>query len=171
MKSRGITFIGIVLFFISVQTASAQKEKYHSIFIYNFSKYIKWPENQIKDKFVIGVLGDSPIVNDLKNMAAAKKEVNGAPIEIQQYNSAAEIGDCHILYIPSEQSGELAHISSSLERKSVLVVTDNPGMTEEGSVVNFIEIEGKIRFELNQSAAETRGLKIATSLLNLAILV
>lgn len=170
MKREQIALIGIVFIFLSIQTANAQKEKYHSIFIYNFSKYIKWPENQITEKFVIGILGDSPIVNDLTNMAAAKKEVNGMPFEIQQYYTAAEIGDCQILYIPREQSEELAKFNSIPQQKSILVVTDKPGMIKEGSVINFVDIDGKIRFELNQSNAQSRGLKIAASLLSLAIL-
>lgn len=170
MTRERIALIGIVFIFLSIQTANAQKEKYHSIFIYNFSKYIKWPENQITEKFVIGVFGDSPIIKDLSNMAAAKKEVNGMPFEIQQYYTTAEIGDCQILYVPRGKSAELPNIISILQHKSVLVITDKSGMTKEGSVINFVNIDGKIRFELNQSNAELRGLKVAASLLSLAIL-
>lgn len=170
MRRGRIVLIGVVLLFISIQTVNAQKEKYHSIFIYNFSKYIKWPENSIKDKFVIGVIGDSPINDQLASMVSAKKKVNGMSFELQKYNAVSEIGDCHILYIPTGKSNELGSFSPTFQNKPVLIVTDKPGLTEQGAVINFVEMDGKIRFELNQTNAESRGLMVAASLVSLAII-
>ncbi|MDZ7605227.1 MAG: YfiR family protein [Cyclobacteriaceae bacterium] len=63
--------------------------------MYNFSKYVKWPDNMNSGKFVIGVLGSSVMHNELKAMAASKN-VNGLPIEVRQFNSVAEVRNCHI---------------------------------------------------------------------------
>lgn len=170
MKKVSVVLIGIILMMTSTQSAWAQKEKYHSMFIYNFSKYVKWPDAQNSGKFVIGVLGNSAIQKDLKAMAATK-QVNGMAIEVKQFSSAEEAGNCHILYVSASESAKLNQVLSYMESKAVLVVTNNPGLAEKGASINFVEVEGKIKFELNQKNAEAQGLKVAGSLASLAILV
>ena len=169
MKRTSSILFGAFIFFVSIQSAQAQKEKHLSYFLYNFSKYIMWPDNQITDKFVIGVIGNSAINEHLYNMASDKKEIHGVPIEIKQYNSVSEIGDCHILYVPREKSLEIDKINLLLQSKSVLVVTDKLDIILEGGAINFVEEEAKMMFEVNQSIAESKGLKISESLIALAM--
>lgn len=170
MKKASVVLIGVLMIIVSFQSAWAQKEKYHSIFIYNFSKYVKWPDAQNSGKFVIGVLGTSAIQQDLKAMASTK-QVNGMSIEIKQYSSAAEVGDCHILYVSASESAKFDQVLSKTKSKPVLVVTDKPGLAKKGAAINFVEVEGKIKFELSQKNAEANGLKVAGALASLAILV
>lgn len=170
MKKVSVVLIGIMLTVMSFQQAFAQKEKYQSIFIYNFSKYVKWPDNMNSGKFIIGVLGNSVIQNELKEMAASK-QVNGMPIEVKQCSSVADIKGCHILYIASSESGKLDQVVTQTQSQSVLIVTDKPGLAKQGSAINFVEVEGKIKFELNQGNAESHGLKVSGSLSSLAIMV
>ena len=170
MKKASVVLVGLCIMIVSFQSAWAQKEKFHSIFIYNFSKYVKWPEAQSSGTFVIGVLGTSAIQKDLKSMAAIK-QVNGRSIEIKQFSSVAEISDCHILYVTATESGLLDQVLSKTSSKAILIVTDNPGLAEKGAAINFVEIEGKIKFELNKKNIEIRDLKVAGSLTSLAIIV
>lgn len=162
--------VGLLLIIVSFQPSLAQKEKYHSVFIYNFSKYVKWPDAQNSGKFVIGLLGNSAIAKDLATMSKTKN-INGMPIEIKQFSSAADISDCHILYVSASASNSLGQVISKCSGKSVLIVTDNPGFAQKGAIINFVDIDGKIKFELNKQNAEFRGLKVAGSLASLAILV
>lgn len=171
MKSLSIVTIGIVMMITSFLPAQAQKEKFHSMFIYNFCKYVKWPEDQNKAKLIIGVLGNTEIYKELSAMASNKKVVNGKSIVVIKYKSASELGDCNILYVSSAQSGELSQINATLKNNPVLLVTEKPGMASKGSVINFIEKDGKVKFEFNQSNAALRGLKVSGSLTSLAILV
>ncbi len=170
MKKIGVVLIGMVLMIVTFQSAWAQKEKYHSIFIYNFCKYVKWPENQSSGKFVIGVFGNPKIQKDLTTMASTKK-INGMQIEVRKISSTAEIGDCNILYVANSESDKMDQITSVTINQSVLIVTDKPGLAQKGAMINFVEIDGKIKFELNQQNAESHGLKVAGSLASLAILV
>jgi hypothetical protein len=170
MKKASVMLVGLFILTVSFHPAWAQKEKFHSIFLYSFSKYVKWPEAQKSEKFVIGVVGASAIQKDLKSMAASKK-VNGMPIEIKQFKSVSEITGCHILYVSASASGKIDQITTITQDQSVLIVTDKPGLAKKGAAINFVEVDGKIKFELNQQNAKSRGLKISGSLASLAILV
>jgi len=170
MKKVSVVLMCAMITVMSFQTAYAQKEKFHSIFIYNFSKYVKWPDATSSGKFIIGVMGTSTIQNVLKEMAASK-QVNGMAIEVKQCNSVADIRGCQILYISESESSKLDQVVSQTQSQSVLIVTDKPGLAKQGAAINFVEVDGKIKFELNQGNAESHGLKVSGSLTSLAILV
>lgn len=160
------------LFFVLANTCFAQKEKYQSLFIYNFSKYIKWPDSYNSGKFVIGVIGDSPIIESIKSMANSKKTTKtGSVIEVKIYGSVDEIDDCNILFVSKNVVNDLGQIDSQIATKPILIITDSPGMATQGSVINFVETDGKIKFELNESKASSHGLVVSGSLSSLAILI
>ena len=166
----------IVIIFFSLLVLSsysfAQKEKYESLFIYNFTKYIKWPDAYNEGRFLIGVLGNSDIYGSLQTMANTKKKTGaGAAIEVKKYESIEEMDDCNILFISTDAIDNLTSIEEATANKPVLIITDTPGMANHGSVINFVEKDGKIKFELNQAKAESRNLIISGSLSNLAILL
>lgn len=169
MRKLMILMLGI-FFMFSLTEARAQKEKYHSLFIYNFSKYVKWPEGQQSGDFVIAVIGSDNMAKTLKAMASNKK-VSGHNIVIKEYNNSSEVGSCHILYVAEGSSNQISAVLAKTSQKPVLIVSDKPGLAKKGAVINFIEQDGKIKFELNQQMAESRGLKVSGSLTSLAILV
>jgi hypothetical protein len=47
-----------------------QAKKLQAIYIYNFMMRIQWPENKRNGDFVIGIVGNTPLAAELKNMAA-----------------------------------------------------------------------------------------------------
>ena len=169
MKKILLSFLLIMIFF---NFSQAQKEKYQSLFIYNFTKYIKWPDSYNSGKFVIGVIGNSEIAEAIKSMVASKKKAgNGAVLEVKTYASVDEIDDCNILFISENAIKDFQQIDEETTTKPILIVTDAPGMAKQGSVINFIEKNGKINFELNESNASSRGLVVSRSLASLAILI
>ena len=162
----------VLLAVIIITSGNAQKEKYQSLFIYNFTKYIKWPSSYNQGKFVIAVIGNSPIYESLLTMAESKKKTaSGAVFEVKKYNSVDEVGECNILFVSSDAVDNLGQIDSKTSSEPILIVTDTPGMAKQGSVINFIEKNGKIKFELNQQKANSRNLVISSSLTSLAILI
>ena len=169
MKKGIVVFTVVIMMLLVINSALAQKEKYQSIFIYNFSKYVKWPSDQ-GGKFVIGVLGNSPILKNLQDMAESKK-VNGMSIEVKKIQTAESMKDCNILYITSGESNKIDEVVTATQNLPVLIVTDKPGLAIKGAAINFVEIDGKIKFELNQKNVEDRGMKVSSSLSSLAIQV
>ena len=167
---RRVLGLFIILLAFTVQVKGQDLHKFHSIYIYNFSKFIQWPMEYTKGDFIIGVLGNSPVTQHLKAMAASKK-VGGQSFSIVNYKKPGDIKKCHILYIPTEQSSMLEECKTNLAGTATLIITDKPGLGKDGSGINFLVIDGKPKFELNKSAAEERNLKVSTELAKLAILI
>jgi hypothetical protein len=166
------TLLFFALFFSTIMLSQAQTDyRFHSIFIYNFTKYIQWPVAQQSGDFVIGVLGNSHNVIEELTKVTANKMVGSQKIVVKKYKSAAEATDCHILFIPSSVSHSFEDVQSKLKGKPTLVITEKSGLAQKGSGINFIMQDNKWKFELNEAATQSAGLKIARELSQLAISV
>ena len=155
---------------MSLIPALAQNYKMHSVFIYSFTRYVQWPDAYNQGDFEIMVLGDSPILEELKAMAQAKK-VGDRTIKVTKIKEPAEIRKCNILFVPTTKSGEITAVMEKISTQSILVVTEEPGLGLKGSDINFIIKDGKLAFELNQASVNKQGLKVSNELTRLAILI
>ncbi len=105
-------------------------------------------------------------------MATSKKKTkDGAAIEVKYYGSVNEIDDCNILFVSENVIGELSKITTQVASKPVLIITDMPGMATQGAIINFVETDGKMKFELNATKASSQGLIVSGSLASVAILI
>ena len=161
-----------LLFFaaMSLAPALAQNYKMHSVFIYSFTRYVQWPDAYSQGDFEILVLGDSPIFEELKAMAQAKK-VGDRAIKITKIKDASEIRKCNILFVATSKSASITEVMEKINTQSILVVTEEPGLAQKGSDINFIVKDGKLAFELNQASVNKQGLKVSIELTRLAILI
>lgn len=135
----------------------------------NFTKNIQWPANTA-NTFVIGVLGYPPLVNELKTSTTQRK-VGNKFIEIRELNSIEEAKGCQIIFIPAFKSKALLTSVPNFKKKPILIVTNKPGLAQQGSGINFILKEGKVQFEINPTSIEAHGLKVSGTLKALGILV
>ncbi len=163
-----------------VQLAAAQsvvpeefektQRQIQTLYIYNFTKYFIWPLECNAGEFILGVLGESKILDEFTKMAQLKN-VNGRHISVRKYASPADIEkDCHILYIPYEHSSGLSEVLNTV-KGATLIISNKEGLGKFGSTVNFIAKDGKPVFEINMDAVEKRKLKCAQQLKSIAVLI
>jgi YfiR/HmsC-like len=151
---------------ISAQTASEYEVK--AAFLYNFTKFVEWPETAFPDdSFRVCVLGDDPFGKSLK--ALTGQEVAGRKLQVLSFREdIAKTEECHVLFISRSERERLAEILSGVRNSPVLTVADSRGFLDGGGVINFVLEGSKVRFEINQEAAERTGIKISSKLLRLA---
>lgn len=157
-------------FLLASYVSQAQIYNYYQIFIYNFAKYIQWPAEKQSGDFVIGVLGNSPITDKLKEMSQSKK-VGIQSIKVVSFQNVDQISNCHILFIPADQSNYFDAVKSKVQNTSTLLITEEKNLGKKGSNINFIVVDGKLRFELNKMETEKANLKVSSDLTKLAILI
>lgn len=143
-----------------------------SLFIYQFIKYITWPEEVMGNDLVIGVYGNCPIVEELRIMASLKTTPKGNPITVIQINTPQEMQSIHILYIPASKSRDMASINLGLGDSHTLTVAERDGMAKKGAMISFIILEnGILKFEINKTALDRKKLIISPELLKLGFIV
>lgn len=154
-----------------VPEAEAQQQarapEIKATFLYHFSSFVEWPPGAFAEKdspLVIGILGPDPFGAFLSELVEGEK-ANGHPIVVQRYGNVKDIGKCHILFINTPQPAEAI---KALGNRSILSVGDSDNFARSGGVIRFLLEQGKIRLEINMTAAKQANLNISSKLLRLA---
>jgi hypothetical protein len=153
--------------------AQAQERPIHEVYsmmVFNFTKYVQWPDHDASGEFVIGVLGNTDVYNTLNGWYGGKTRGSQKYV-IKKFNSASEISGCHVVFIDKGRSGDFDAVNNRVKGKGTLVITDKNGLGEKGSAINFKTVDNKLKFELNQKAIEASNLKVSGALSSMAILI
>lgn len=171
MRTVSFLFFVIIIFVQPPNTATAQsQEKVYSLLMLSFAKGIQWPDYPANQKFTIGVLEYPPLAAELMSSVGASK-IGTRSVEVKEYANADEISNCQILFIPAYKARQLAQIISKLGKSPMLIVTNKSDLIQRGSDVNFILVDGKLRYEMNCKRIETRGMKISSGVKGRSIVV
>ena len=142
--------------------------KIKAIYIYNFTKYIEWPDSYKEGSFVIGFIGNnSYLLSELSKMANAKKAGN-QNIEIRNITTLDDNAKYNIVFLLSDNSAQIGEVVSKAKGKSTLIVTEKPGLAEKGAAINFIVEDNKQKIELNKANIEKYKLKVAENLVKMS---
>jgi len=76
-----------------------------------------------------------------------------------------------MLFIGRDQSTRTRQVAALAQRRGVLLVTDYEGALDDGSAINLVVIENRVRFEVSLDATEKSGLKLSSRMLSLALWV
>ena len=147
--------------------------KVKAAFLYNFAKFIEWPQESFTDleqPFVICILGEDPFGTVLERMLAGKK-IRGRDFALKRFASINDFRACQILFIASSERRSLDGILPRVGGKPILTVSEVEGFAERGGMINFTMEELRVRFEVNVDALERKGLKANSQLLKLARIV
>lgn len=163
----------LVIVMLSVTAVKAQERSTHEIYaamLYNFIKYVQWPDEGAGGEFVVGVIGDDNVYNTLKQWYDGKPKGSKKYI-IKKLASSAEASNCHVVYLGKTKMKEFDNVKNSVTGHSVLTITDGNGLGQKGSCINFKVVDGKLRFELNQGVVADSNLKVSGQLSSMAILI
>lgn len=136
----------------------------------NFTKLVEWPQSYRQGNFVVGVVGESPLYNELVKMSKTKKVANQS-LEVKKYKNTDDIGKCHIVYVSMSESESLASILKKVKSNSTLIISEKQGLVDKGAGINFIIKDNRQKFELNKKNVEKYKLKVSSNLEALAFTV
>jgi hypothetical protein len=152
----------------AAQEATEQQVK--AAFLYRFAGYVEWPDAsfaQADSPLVIGVLGDEPLAAAVEQ-AVGGRSVNGRRVTARRVRPGESIAGVHILFVGRAERGRLPQIAQGASAQAVLVVTETEGALAQGSVINFLVADRRVRFEISLPSAERSGLKLSSRLLAVA---
>ena len=139
-------------------------------FLYNFAKFVDWPAEAFQyagAPFSICVLGEDPFGRALDDVAAGKS-LGERPVAVRRIADARQTSGCHILFVGSSADKRVLSVLATAKQPGLLTVGDAGNFTSEGIIITFTMEKGKVRFEINRTAADRTGLRISAKLLSLA---
>lgn len=149
--------------------ASLSESEVKAAHIFKFKKYAEWPDDALPKgaPFVIGVAGSSEIAQALEQLAS-KRDPERREVQVRQLQQGDALDGIHILFVGKEQSVALTDWLNRAQGKPILCVTDISGPMPPGSMINFVDHENRIRFDVSLTAAEHSQVRLSAALLTVA---
>jgi hypothetical protein len=139
-------------------------------YLFNFLKFVEWPDDPVPDaqgKWVIGVVGVSPVVGELTHLVEGKN-VLGRDLVVKSFRPTDNLRACNILFISESERKRLPAIFAALRGSSVMTVADMDNFIAAGGMIELDVEDTRVRVTINVNATEHARLKVSSKLLVLA---
>jgi hypothetical protein len=162
----------LLLVNICLPPAEAQPPGEYSVkaaFVYNFLKYVDWPASagcSQTHRFKLGILGMNHFEDAFDKFRG--KPIGNCFLEIFEISGTQPLDQFHAVFICKSEATELKSILTRLTNLPVLTIGDSAGFMQAGVMINLIQREDKLGFEINMNAARAATLTISSQLLKLA---
>jgi len=165
-KAVAGVFVALILWAAAGHSQSASLEyQVKASYLYNFMRFIAWPNDVFggDGKFQLCVMGADRFGSALK--ALAGERVDGREIVVREVDQStpARAARCHLLFVAAGTGAE-----DLAAERGLLTIGETPGFLARGGIINLVEVQGKIRFEINHTAAQRAGLVVSSRLLDLS---
>jgi hypothetical protein len=171
MTVAAVGLLAISFFCHPAHAAEYSEDTVKAAYLYRFAAYIDWPEGESTETpFTIDVLGAPGIVRELRRLLP-QHPINGRVAQVREITGNHDWGKPQIVYIGAGHADLVRALAPQPSAASMLLVTDEDGGLNTGSILNFLTIDRQVRFEVSLPAAERWGLKISSELLGVAIRV
>ncbi len=141
-------------------------------FIMNFARFTIWPDAVMStaDNTVdLCVVGDQSLQPAFQSIQG--KSIDSRTLDVNFRNQDDNLDECDILFIAGADQESAAEMLAEVQGRPVLTIGEEKDFAEQGGNINFIIIDGKLRFEINQASTRQQGLRLSSRLLGLAILI
>lgn len=157
-----MALLACTLFDNSAEASTAKEYKVKAAFIYNFTKFIKWPEDTFTatdEPIVIGFINKNPFGNELEKTLGTRT-MQEHPFVIRRVKDAEDAKGVHLLFVSFEDAGETIALLRTIENESILTIGETKGFAARGGIIEFVIDKDKVRFNLNVTAAKKAGLSV-----------
>ncbi len=165
LSSAWLIGVSLLLFHPSLHATSSIEQKIKVAYIYNFTKFITWPEYP-GDSFNFCILGKDrfgSLFNSLESKTAF-----GMPIKLVRLQKLAPADHCHILFLGDRLETNIIKLAPYT---GILTVSEKSQFVQHGGIIGFVIRNGKVKLQINMKRAEQAGLVISAKLLEIAELI
>ena len=157
----------ILILAIGLRPAAAQdvplEYQVKAAYLYNFVKFVEWPETARTGPLNICLAGRNPFGNLLAE-TIKDETIDGRPLTSRVILEPEP--DCHVLFVPEGASSAYLRAARHMP---TLTVGETPDFLQQGGVIAFVADGRNIRFAISAEAAEQANLQVSSRLLKLAV--
>lgn len=156
--------IALLLFLFSSASALKAQQGFsnenRALFILDISRYVSFNDSvRVREEFQINLLdNDSNLFFDLDKLARTRKEIQGKPIRIKVFTSIDELEPAQVVFLNHVDGFRIAEVIRKITGQNTLLISE--GYPFRSSMINFVMIDGKPRFEANEMFMKREGLYV-----------
>ncbi len=160
--------IGLSILRVAGGAEEASEYQVKAAFLFNFTKFVEWPAAAFAapdSPIVICILGDDPFGTVLEQTVAGEV-VNGRKVAIRRMKQAPAPKSCQVVFAGRPEKEVLKFLP--VLGPGVLTVGEGESFVRGGGMIAFVLENRRVRFDINQTAAENAGIKLSSRLLSVA---
>ena len=140
-----------------------------ALYIFDLARYIDYgPGFADSSAFRIGVLlGDYELIDEMMKLARTRNRIQDKPVRIGGFKNLESLTHCQVLYVNKNAGFDLKKIKEKIAGKQTMLITEGYEFRE--SMINFIVVNGKPRFDINEEYVKNEGMSVPESLLLTAV--
>ncbi|HOW39702.1 MAG TPA: YfiR/HmsC family protein, partial [Bacteroidales bacterium] len=140
-----------------------------ALYIFDLAKYVDYgPGFADSANFKIGVLlGDYDLINEMGNLSKTRNRIQDKPVSVAGFKNLESVTHCQVLYVNKNAGFNLDKIKKMIEGQQTMLITEGYEFRE--SMMNFIVVEGKPRFDINDEYIKKEKMSVPETLLFTAI--
>lgn len=150
--------------------APAAERRIKAAYLYKFASYVEWPADAFAaadSPVVIGVAGDPALRDELARMLR-DKTVGGRGLRVRTVHPGGPVHGIHMLYAGDLSPGERDAVRRNLAGQPVLLVSDLAQAGALGSMVRFVPVDDRLRFDVDLGPVSAGRLKVSALMLSAA---
>ena len=142
-------------------------------FVYNFIKFVNWPADVVQrsgDSIVVAVIGDGSVADAAERLLAGK-QVGDRRVVVRRSKADQPLTGVQAIFVTESDAKKVHRVLDGATGRPILSIGDANGFAESGGIIGLVIEDRKVRFEIDQDAADSAGLKISSKLLALSRVV
>jgi hypothetical protein len=136
-----------------------------------FLPFVEWPQSSFPaadSPIEICIVGRDPFGRFLDHTVAGQR-VGGRPIVVRYLSEVSATSACHLAYLGQSAAQSVSQEIEILRHRPVLTVTDSSAGETNRGIINLDVDNNRVRFEVDERAAEQSHIGISSKLLDLAL--
>ncbi len=149
-------------------TVEANRVK--AAYVLRIAHYVEWPGSSFPTATApirVAVVGGDSFADVLEKTVKGRK-IGKRGFKIERVGTADQALDCQVVVLGDGADWQADSLIRATRNKPVLTVSQKPGFARAGGRLNFVIVDERMRFEINQGSAKEGGLKVSSQLLSVA---
>lgn len=131
-------------------------------FILDISKYVTWENEEFAgiEDFTIGVLADEiAFFLEFSNVTKSRNVLHNKKINLVHFRKIDDIVPTQVIFVYQKDNYNINNILKKINGNHTLLITEN--FEFQKSMINFLVVDKKPRFEANQERMKSENLKVS----------
>ncbi|MBV8593852.1 MAG: YfiR family protein [Caulobacteraceae bacterium] len=154
----------------AVAQGAALEYAVKAAYLYKFTPFVRWPAEAFPgptSPLTLCIAGEDPFGPAL-DQAVRGQTVGDRRLAVRRLAPGERPTGCHLLFVGRMRDGGVAQALAAVSRQPVLTVTDR-SRGVDGGIVQFVMLDGRVRFAIDAARAQASGLAISSKLLGLGV--
>ena len=162
----------LVFFTVAPAAESADRgleDAVKATFLYKFASFVEWPAGSFESDtapFELCVVGTDPYGGHIER-AVAGQSVGRHPVVLRRLARVERTSRCHAAFLTGSSAQGIGEALEALDGAPILTITDS-SISHHAGIVNFVMVDDRVRFDIDETAASRDHLSISSNLLALA---